>query len=350
MQTRKLLLATDFSPASAKARDVALQLAKTFDAELTVLHVLEPPPYPYAVPPPESVRPAAVGALEQAAEGLRRAGARTQRVLREGSPSVEIVAAVEEHGVDLVVLGTHGHRGLNHLLLGSVAEKVVRLSPVPVLTVPPWRYLDRRAAGRELAQTLQPLRPERPLVLALSRGAIPIAREVAQSFETSLDVVIVRQVEHDGRALGAVAEDGTSLIDEQAVSQRAIPREKVANLVEAARQSCRDEAISLRGARWIIDISNRTVVVVSESAPSEWPTAVAATMFRKMGPRRIVAAVPTISAAVAPAIARHVDEVVCVERVEDPAVISLLYRDGREPSDREAVDLLSSTVAKPTGA
>ena len=341
MQIQKLLLATDFSPASERAREVALQLAKTFDAELTVLHVVEPPAYAYAVPLPDSVRPAVAEALEGVAESVRRAGLRTQRILREGSPSAEIVAAVEENGLDLVILGTHGHRGLNHLLLGSVSEKVVRLSAVPVLTVPPWRFANPRAAGRELAQALQPLRTERPLVMALSRGNIPIAHEVAKSFETSLDVLLVREIEHGGRVLGAVDEDGTSLLDEKAVSQSAIPREKVGNIVEASRQSCRDEAIALRGARWIIDVSNRTVVVVCEAPTSEWPAAVAAAMFRKMGSPRIVTAAPAISAAVVPSIARHVDEVVCVERVQDPAMMAMLYRNRRDPSDREAVELLS---------
>jgi predicted phosphoribosyltransferase len=151
----------------------------------------------------------------------------------------------------------------------------------------------------------------------------------------------VRGVEHDGHVLGAVAEDGTSLLDEQAMAKSAIPREKVGSIVETARQSCRDEAIAVRGARWIIDVSNRTVVAVYDAPPSEWSAAVLATIFRKMGSHRILAAAPAISAAVIPSIARHVDEVVCVDRVQDPAMMAMLYRDRRDPSDREAVDLLS---------
>jgi putative phosphoribosyl transferase len=180
--------------------------------------------------------------------------------------------------------------------------------------------------------------------LALSRGAILIGREVAKAFETSLDVLLVRQIECDGRPLGAVAEDGTSLIDEEAVSRSALDRKTMQTIVAAARQACRDESILLRGARWIIDISNRTVVLVSEGATSEWPTAVAASMCRSMGARRIVAAAPAVSAAAVPAMARHVDEITCVERVQDPTAIAMLYRDRREPSDREAVDLLSAAA------
>jgi putative phosphoribosyl transferase len=344
MQNRKLLLATDFSPASERAREAALQLARAFEAEVTVLHVVESPRYPYPVAVPSSTRQAATTDLDRVARAMQGAGVRTVPMLREGNPYAEIVTAAKDANVDLLIIGTHGHRGLDHLLLGSVAEKVVRVAPGAVLTVPPWRHHDRTAAGIALSHELQKLRHERPIVLALSRGALPIAREIAKGFETSLDVLVVRQMESDGKAVGAVAEDGTTLVDDQVVSQLAISREALGGSIESARQLCRDESISLRGARWIIDVGDRTVVIVSDGITSPWPTAVAASLLRGMKARRLVAATPAISTRAIEATARHVDEFVSIEQVEEPRLVALLYRDPREPSDAEALELLSAAV------
>lgn len=132
---KHILAATDFSPASDRAVAFAADLASGLEAKLSVVHCYEPP-YPYPVPlPPEFVEKVREK-LERRCEELRvRAGAAVA-LLREGSPWTEIVSAAGEVGADLIVLGTHGHRAPVRLLLGSVADKVVRLSPVPVVVVP----------------------------------------------------------------------------------------------------------------------------------------------------------------------------------------------------------------------
>jgi nucleotide-binding universal stress UspA family protein len=136
MKLRRLLFATDFSAASEQAREVAFALATTFDADLTVLHVLEPPPYPYPLSLVESARSVVGAELDRVTDALRHDGVRAERMLLEGSPAAEIIATAEEHGLDWIVLGTHGRRAITRLLMGSVSERVVRLSRVPVLTVP----------------------------------------------------------------------------------------------------------------------------------------------------------------------------------------------------------------------
>ena len=135
-----ILVPSDFRTASAKALDVAVTLAKKFDAKVTLLHVWEIPIYPYMdfmlnTEVISSVEEAATKGLEQALAALRRQLPTAQSQLRTGEAWREILDAIKELQADLVVMGTHGRRGLSHLTLGSVAEKVVRLSPVPVLTV-----------------------------------------------------------------------------------------------------------------------------------------------------------------------------------------------------------------------
>jgi nucleotide-binding universal stress UspA family protein len=139
---RIILTAVDFSECSDSALDVAIGLAKTFGAKLHVVHSFELPipavsPYEVAIPDAylEETRKAAQRRLEEAGARARAQGLEVQTHLTEGSPSPAIVRVAEKVGADLLVMGTHGHTGLKHLVLGSVAERTQRHAPCSVLTV-----------------------------------------------------------------------------------------------------------------------------------------------------------------------------------------------------------------------
>ncbi|HXT33122.1 MAG TPA: universal stress protein [Vicinamibacterales bacterium] len=143
---KTILVATDFSPASAAALTYGRELASSFGARLLVAHVAgNVLTRPYAGGDGISfVDPALQRTLEADARGrlelVLSNEDREQRrsraiVLASNSPAAAIVEYAEEEGVDLIVLGTHGRGGVAHLLLGSVAERVVRTAPCPVLTV-----------------------------------------------------------------------------------------------------------------------------------------------------------------------------------------------------------------------
>lgn len=137
-----ILVPTDFGETSARAARMACELAQKFDAKVTLLHVWTVPYASYyegMTIPLDELQKAARGELEREATRLRDAFPRLSVTtkLDGGLPWRTIVEAIEELGADLVVIGTHGRRGLPRLLLGSVAEKVVRSAPVPVLTVRP---------------------------------------------------------------------------------------------------------------------------------------------------------------------------------------------------------------------
>ena len=121
---RQVLLATDFSASSDAALGVARDYARQFGARLHVLHVVRPGGEP-AVPAP----------LSELAQDLG-SNLSVRTAVESGSPASEIVRYAERHGVDLIVVGTHGRTGVTRALLGSVAERVVRTAPCPVLAVP----------------------------------------------------------------------------------------------------------------------------------------------------------------------------------------------------------------------
>lgn len=141
MKIANILVPTDFGESSQQALALAVCLAKKFDSKVTLLHSFEVPSYVYAglgattadylVP----IEDAARKALEDALRDLKVELPSSVALLKQGAPWQQILDASEETGADLVVMGTHGRKGLGRALIGSVAEKVVRLSSVPVLTM-----------------------------------------------------------------------------------------------------------------------------------------------------------------------------------------------------------------------
>lgn len=142
---RTLLVAVDFSEPSARALEYACELAGALGARIHLVHAYQAPllevtPYHVAIPQGvfEAARNAANDQLEALRLKLAKQGTETQAHLREGSAPPDAIAdAAEEIGADLIVIGTHGHTGLKHALLGSVAERTLRLARCPVLTVGP---------------------------------------------------------------------------------------------------------------------------------------------------------------------------------------------------------------------
>jgi nucleotide-binding universal stress UspA family protein len=139
---KHILVPTDFGKASQRALEVALDLTVQNGAKLTLLHVYELPEKDDDIDfehlPEDRYRPfdqAVRQPLEAALASAQATVPAAKALLRGGHPRERILEVTREHDVDLVVIGTHGHRGIVHALIGSVAERIVQLSPVPVLTV-----------------------------------------------------------------------------------------------------------------------------------------------------------------------------------------------------------------------
>ena len=141
---KRILVPTDFSDYSQTALKYGCELANRFDATLHIIHAVEE----FRALTPDSgmlLAPDYMQQLTQAAERelqklpdpdwFSGGEARTVRSVQQGSPFLEVIRYAKENEIDLIVIGTHGRTGLTHVLLGSVAEKVVRKAPCPVLTV-----------------------------------------------------------------------------------------------------------------------------------------------------------------------------------------------------------------------
>jgi nucleotide-binding universal stress UspA family protein len=149
IKLERILVPTDFSDFSTNALRYGCELANRFDSALHIMHSVEE----YQAFTPESgmlLAPDYLSQLKEAAERelkkLPESGwfsggeSRIVRSVRKGTPFLEIVRYARENESDLIVIGTHGRSGLSHALMGSVAEKVVRKAPCPVLTVRPGEH------------------------------------------------------------------------------------------------------------------------------------------------------------------------------------------------------------------
>lgn len=143
---KRIAVPTDFSEYSNNALKYGCALSEKFGADLHLIHVLQDlvamvPEPGLAFPPPgdyiEQLNTSCKDALEKLPDESWSVGGEVIRAVRQGPAFVEIVRYAKENDIDLLVMGTHGRSGLTHVLLGSVAEKVVRKSPCPVLTVRP---------------------------------------------------------------------------------------------------------------------------------------------------------------------------------------------------------------------
>ena len=145
IQLQKILLPTDFSNFSVIAMNYACELATRFNAELHLLHTLEvhadfTPNFEMGLALPKRFsesKVAAEKALTNVLDPQWSTGRKVIHAVVEGSPKVEIVRYARTQNIDLIVLATHGRTGLTHVIMGSVAESVVRTAPCPVLTVRP---------------------------------------------------------------------------------------------------------------------------------------------------------------------------------------------------------------------
>lgn len=142
-QIKKILVPIDFSDFSKSSLRYAVSFAKQFNAVIYIIYVVEPIIYP----PDFSMGQIAIPSVnaewdERAKEELERLakteipdGVKVKTILKNGKPFLEIIDTAAEENIDLIIIATHGHSGVEHILFGSTAEKVVRKAPCPVLTL-----------------------------------------------------------------------------------------------------------------------------------------------------------------------------------------------------------------------
>ncbi len=213
------------------------------------------------------------------------------------------------------------------------------------------RFADRRDAGRALAQLLEAERMggERPIVVGIARGGLPVAAEVARALGAPLDVVVVRKIGAPGNpeyGIGALAEGGVEVVSEGAVRALGIAPEQLGELIARARVQLAGRLARYRGERERLGVAGRTVILVDDGLATGRTARVAARSLRERGAARVILAAPVAAPSSLGELGAEVDAVVAVETPANLWAIGLWYEDFGPTSDEEVVALLGAAAPR----
>lgn len=206
------------------------------------------------------------------------------------------------------------------------------------------RFADRREAGLRLAERLLPLAGEDPIVIGLPRGGIPVAEEIATALGAPLEILAVRKLgapHNPEYGIGAIAEDGTRVLDSAALAALDIDSETLESMVERETAELRRRVGAYRGARPALPLAGRTVIVVDDGVATGVTDTAALRAARRQGPRRLLLAIPVCARDSLSRLQGEADEVVCL--VAPPLLygVGQWYRDFSQVSDEEVIAALA---------
>jgi putative phosphoribosyl transferase len=212
--------------------------------------------------------------------------------------------------------------------------------------------MDRRDAGRRLARELEELVGTDPVVIALPRGGVPVAYEIARALDAPLDVFAVRKLgapRNPEYGIGAVAEDGTGVIDARAAERVGVSGEQLDAMIEREAGELRRRVTAYRGDRPPIPVEGRTVVVVDDGVATGLTDVAALRALRKRRPRELILAVPVCAPDAGRRLVEEADRLICLQAPSSFMGVGQWYEDFSQTSDAEVIALLDE-AGRPAAA
>jgi putative phosphoribosyl transferase len=205
-------------------------------------------------------------------------------------------------------------------------------------------FRDRAHAGAQLAEQLASYRGTNPLVLALPRGGVPVAAEVARALDAQLDILAVRKLGAPMAsevAIGAVTADGVRVVNEQMIRELGISREYMDRITQLeAAEAQRQERRFRTGAA--PNVTGRTVILVDDGLATGATMIAAARSVRERNPARLVIAVPVCSVDALEQLRAEADDIACLASPDPFLAVSVYYGDFTQVDDAAVEPLLSS--------
>lgn len=206
------------------------------------------------------------------------------------------------------------------------------------------RYQDRREAGRILAQQLEAYKNrDDVIVLALPRGGVPVAYEIALALKLPLDVFIVRKLgvpTHEELAMGALAMGGVTVFNEDILDTLKIPQVAIDKVIHAEKEELDRRVKAYRGDNPFPELKNKTIILVDDGIATGATMRVAIKALREFKPNQIIVAVPVADPQVYDAFSKLADSVVCPLKPFSLFAVGAWYNNFEQTSDEEVYDLL----------
>ena len=210
------------------------------------------------------------------------------------------------------------------------------------------RFIDREHAGKELAGRLAGhVRTDRPLVLALPRGGVPVAAEIASATGGDLDIVVARKIGAPGQpefGVGALAEDGPPVLDRESLADLGLTEDDMAAAIRDERVEIARRSDHYRNGRTAPNVTGRETILVDDGLATGVTARAALLWLRKQRPRRLVLAAPTCSSQAERDLAQYVDEIVCLHVPPYFYAVGQAYADFRQLSDADVTRILTAAA------
>jgi putative phosphoribosyl transferase len=211
-------------------------------------------------------------------------------------------------------------------------------------------FHNRSEAGKELATKLKEYaNRDDVLVLALPRGGVPVAFEVARALNAPLDVFLVRKLGLPGQeelAMGAIASGGVRVLNEDVVQYLKVPEEMIDEVAAEEEEELARREQLYRGDRPAPDVKGQTVILVDDGLATGSTMRAAAAALRQQQPARLVVAVPVSSEQTCEEFRGEVDEILCLATPEPFRAVGLWYKDFSQTTDEEVRELLQKSGRK----
>lgn len=209
-------------------------------------------------------------------------------------------------------------------------------------------FHDRADAGRQLATRVADSEPEAPVVVGMARGGVPVAAVVAQRLGAPLEALVVRKVGCPWQpelGVGALAEDGVVLFNEELMAELDLDRAALEPVLARERTLLEERVRRYRGSRLPTDLSGRHAILVDDGLATGFTARAAIEALRRRGAARVVLAVPVAPPGTATELADVADEVIVVLLPRDLRAIGQFYERFDQTTDEEVVRLLSEASA-----
>jgi putative phosphoribosyl transferase len=212
-------------------------------------------------------------------------------------------------------------------------------------------FENRTQAGRQLAQALLGYKDRQPVVLALPRGGVPVAEQVAEALDAPLDLILVRKIGvpmQPELAMGAVVDGAQPLIvrNEDVIAMAGISESEFRKVCDHEQAEIERRRARYLGGRARAEVAGKTAIVIDDGVATGATTRAALRATRLRRPKKLVLAVPVAPTETLPAMREEADEVVCLEDHEFFGAIGYYYADFHQISDQEVTDALAR-FAKP---
>ena len=214
-------------------------------------------------------------------------------------------------------------------------------------------FANRREAGVELARHLGAYaRREDVIVLALPRGGVPVAFEIARALDVPLDIFLVRKLGLPGQrelAMGAIASGGVRVLNDEVVRWSRVTPEAIDDVTKEERRELERREREYRAGRPPLNLANRTVILVDDGLATGSTMKAAVAAVRQQGPTQVIVAVPVGARESCRELEQLADSVVCARTPEPFSAVGLWYADFSETSDDEVRTLLRAQEEALTG-